>query len=705
MAEELEHEPHAARTRRAWWVFAGFMILTGLILAQAWRLQVRDADDVLSRRNWRLVTTEQVVAPRGQIRDRNGVLLAESVQSHDVYLDVRGLYAQFGEEVSAVRALLATVDGFDVSAFDEWSAAPVDELTRHERVQRQMSPAIWQRLSDSESALGINVFYEEPSFRRFYPEQELAGNLLGFVASDGFTGRAGIEAGMDERLRGHSIEYTVERDMSRKAYLFGDIPDLASATGDAITLTIDSNLQRFVERRLRKATEDFQAREAMAVVSDVETGELLAVGSWPPFNPNHPFDYPDDQIWVSHPLSRAYEPGSTSKIMTFAAALNEGLVTYDEQIDCEGGIIVIDNERVRDTHPEDSIPAWKVLQVSSNIGALKIGMRMSDELHYEYLKRFGFGEAPDVGVQGVGRGILQAPPWIDIKQANMSFGHGFASTLLQTHIGTTVIAAGGNLMAAHLIRSIRRPDGTEEVQRPVVQHRAVSESVARQVTRALEQVVQHEDGTGQQAAIEGVRVAGKTGTANLVNPNGGGYMNEYLSSFSGYLPAENPRFVITVWVLQPDTEIEYYGGKVAAPLFRDIAEECLRLYDADNTTGSPTSLAGAVARYDASQLEQQRAAESVGGAPQAEDSAGAGGRAAATPPEFAADEASATIPDFRGMWVRQALSLAEQYGLSTTVRGTGTVVAQSIAPGESLDGSIHHILLQLDSQERAHEAR
>lgn len=705
MAEELAHEPNAARTRRAWWVFAGFLILAGLILAQAWRLQVRDADEVLSRRNWRLQTNEQIVAPRGQIRDRNGVLLAESVQSHDVYLDVRGLYAQFRDEVSAVRAMLSTVDGFDASAFDAWNVAPLAELTRHERVQRQMSPAMWEWLSAAESELGINVFYEEPSFRRFYPEQELAGNIIGFVASDGFTGRAGIEAGMDERLRGNSIEYSVERDMSRRAYLFGDIPDLASASGDAITLTIDSNLQSFVEQRLRKVTEDFEAKEAMAIVSDVDTGELLAVGSWPPFNPNHPFDHSEDQIWVSHPLSRAYEPGSTAKIVTFAAALNEGLVTYSEPIDCEGGYIIIDNERVRDTHPEEIIPAWKVLQVSSNIGALKIGMRMSDELHFEYLHSFGLGEAPDIGVQGVGRGILQAPPWIDIKQANMAFGHGFASTALQTHMATTVIAAGGELMAAHLIRSIRHPDGTEEQQLPVVQHRAVSRSVADQVTRALEQVVQHEDGTGKAAAIDGVRVAGKTGTANLVNPNGGGYMNEYLASFSGFLPADNPRFAITVWVLHPNTEIDYYGGKVAAPVFRDIGEECLRLYDAEDGAGAPASIADAVARYDVAVRDRQRAVDIENGVEPDERGDDERLVAQAAFEELAADEASNVVPDFRGMWVRPALSLAERYGLATTIRGTGTVVAQSIEPGEPLDGGFDHILLQLGSQEGAHEAR
>jgi cell division protein FtsI (penicillin-binding protein 3) len=682
--------------RRAIIVFTGFALLASAVLYRAWTLQVEEPEKVLSKRDWRLRTHERLVAPRGQIQDRNGHVLAESVQAYNVFLDVRGLYRDFPNEVEPIRALLSTVPGIDSGEFARWDNTDIDSLTRHYRLARQLSPKRWRHLEAAEDELGINVFYSEPVFRRFYPEEELAGNLLGFVASDGVEGRAGVESGMDEVLRGDTVEYVVERDMRRKAYLFGEIPDLNAIAGGGVQLTIDARLQEFVERELESVTEQFEAREAMAIVSDVESGELLAMASWPPFNPNHPFDFPEDRLWVSRPASHAYEPGSTAKVVTFAAALNEGLVGWDDVIDCENGYIEIDGERVGDTHPEEELPAWKVLQVSSNIGSLKIGMRLSDARHYEYLKAFGFGEPTGIDIQGEGAGILEAPPWIDIKQANMAFGHGFAATALQVHTATSTIANDGVRLRPRLVRAVQRSDGSIERRRPVVEERVIRPEVARTVTRALETVVEGEDGTGKEAAIDGVRVAGKTGTANLVDPTSGGYTDEYLSSFSGYLPADDPRYAITVWVLEPNKEIEHYGGRVAAPAFRRIGMKAMELLDAENPDLQPESLAEAVARFDARREEVESAEESGSESPERAAPATDGEGTEVSEPDNAE-----TVPDFRGLWARQAIRRARSRGLHVQFDGTGVVVDQSVPAGDPLDG-VDEIALTLGAEEVAH---
>ena len=629
---------------------AGFVVL----LVRAWFLHVVLAEEHLERGGWRTVSDVRVVTPRGGIYDRRGAPLAESVESRHLVLDVRHLFGTSRDRLAAFEALVAGLDGYDSAQFREWAASPLDELTRNHTLARHLSPEAAADIQREARRIGVISLRAERVYRRIYPAGELAGNLVGFVDRDGVQGRAGVEAGMNQLLSGSEITYQVQRDRSRDPYLFEQLPDFAAARGAGVALTIDGRLQGYVENVLARTVERYNAQEAMAVVSDVRTGELLSIGTWPPFDPRTPFDHPEDRIWVSHALGHAYEPGSTCKIFTFAAALNEGLIEYDTPIDCEGGEVYIDEERVRDTHREDVIPAWKVLQVSSNIGALKMGLAMEDDVHEGYLRAFGFGSAPALGVSGTANGLLVPGPWIDIVQANMSFGHGFSASIVQVNLATATVANDGLRMRPMLVREIQHGDGRVERIEPESIAQVVRPEVARQVTQALEMVVHHEDGTGQRAAIPGQRVAGKTGTANLVDMERGGYLREYLASFTGYFPAEAPRWAITVWVLRPDTSIGFYGGEVAAPVFRRIGEEVLRLYGADDLASQAPSVGAAVQAIDPLPV-----------------------RPAASADTHAID----AVPDLSGLRLREAIARLERRGLDVEVHGAGRVLAQRPAPG------------------------
>lgn len=669
------------RFSRMLFVFAGVALLFAAVLVRGWQLQVADAEQTLERAGWVIETPELLQAPRGAIRDREGVPLAESVRAWNVYLDVRNFFASHRDKQAEMASLLSELPEFDAATFAAFAEQPLDELTRRWPLASNLAPARAERLISDARELGVISLYRELVYPRVYPLGPIAGSLVGFVDNQGVSGRAGLEAGLNEVLEGGEVHYRVQRDRRRDPYLFEQIPDFEAARGADVELTIDTRLQRFAEETLQRHVNRLQAQEAMAVISNVRTGEVLSLATVPSFDPNRPFDHDPEYIWVNHALGHAYEPGSTAKIFTYAAALNEGLLAWDEEIDCEGGLIEIDNEQVRDTHPEELMPAWKVLQVSSNIGALKIGMLLRDEEHERYLRDFGFGEAPQLPVTGATRGILQGAPWIDIHQANISFGHGFASSIFQVNQATATVANDGMRMEPLLVRAITRGDGRRETFGPSERGQVIRPEVARRVTEALEYVVYHEDGTGSQAAIEGVRVAGKTGTANLVDPNGGGYLREYLSSFSGYFPTADPQWAITVWVLRPNRDIAYYGGEVAAPIFSELGAEVLRLHG-DGSERNAATLSEAASAAGAGQVAQVV-------------------RRVRTPSSHEAQLASLQrneMPDLSGMSAREAAALVIEAGRNPRLHGVGRVIAQQPPPGRELDDDASIILILDDER-------
>lgn len=661
---------------RARLIYAIFGCIFVGILGRAWHLQVTTAEQNLERAGWSIETTQVLTGSRGALRDREGLPLAESVQAYTLSLDPRTFFVQRRGQEEELIAILQPFPLFDADAFRALADKPIEDVPRYQIVARHISPAEADQVMRALADLRTNAVRKEPVFRRFYPMGGVAGSVLGFVDREGTAGRAGIESALNAQLEGKSLTYKVVRDARRDPYLLGEAPDLRGVQGTDVHLTLDLRLQRYAEEALQRAADKYRAKEAMAVVTNVRTGEILAMASVPTFNPNTPFEHPEEFIWAPHPVSHAHEPGSTAKILTFAAALNEDVLRYDTLMDCENGSIRIGNKVIRDTHPEGIIPAWKALQVSSNVCSWKMGLALTAEKHRDYLQRFGLGAAPNVPISGATSGILPPLRWIDIQHANISFGHGFSASLLQMHMALSTVANEGRRMKPAIVHTYVHGDGRVERVQPEVEIQAIRPEVAAQVMRALESVVYDEGGTGGRGAIPGVRTAGKTGTARLVDPVKGGYMREYLGSFTGFFPADAPMYAISVWVVHPDTSLGYYGGEVAAPVFKDIGQEVVRLYGPPPSEWSNSVAAAAQSLPDTalSPIERNDL------------------------PRMERVEGRMVLPNVVGARARAAVDVLADDGLDVHAYGTGIVVAQSPEPGTIVEpGAV--VTLQLAAKE------
>lgn len=641
-------------------IYLLFAVFFVLILARAWYLQVTVAEENLQRAGWKTETQARLTAPRGAIWDRHGLPLAESIEAYNLALDPRAFYSQKrGVEHDLIK-ILSRYDSFDADAFLAMADLPLEKVPRYIRIARGVAPRDVEGVKHAVAALGTNAIIVETAYQRYYPLRGVAGAVLGFVDSEGSAGRAGIERGMNEALEGGELIYSVARDAGRDPYLLGELPDVHAIRGATIELTIDARLQRFAEEALQRTVDRYRAQEAMAVVSNVRTGELLAVATVPTFDPNDPFSHPEEFLWASHALSHAIEPGSTAKILTYAAALNEGAVRPDTLIDCEGGMIRVNDRTIRDTKNADVVPAWKAIQISSNVGSWKIAAALGAEKHREYLERFGIGVRPTVPVAGVATGILPSLRWIDIQHANISFGHGFSASILQMHSAIAAVANGGTRMEPQLIRALRYGDGRVEHIAPQIGAQVVRPEVARHVISAMEAVAYDEGGTGSGGVFPGTRIASKTGTARLVDPEKGGYTRQYMGSYTGFFPADDPKYAITVWVVRPDPALGYYGGEIAAPIFRAIGQEVVRLYGQDARHWAP-DLDAAVAALPEGRVEVAKVEER--------------------------DEAllrPRVVPNLVGLRASEAVALLRERKLPVALHGSGRVATQDPAVGEIL---------------------
>ncbi len=656
--------------RRPYLIYALLCTLALAVLARAWYLQVTVAEDNLERAGWKTESTIHVQTPRGGIRDRHGVPLAESVEAYNIAIDPRAFYAQKKGMEHEIVALLSEFKDFDSDAFLAMANLPQDDIPRFMRIVRDASPHQAIAIKKAARDLGTNAIIVRQTYQRFYPMHTVAGAIVGFVDRDGVEGRSGLERGLDASLKGGELVYTVQRDARRDPYLLGELPNEDVVRGVTVTLTLDTRLQRSVEKILAKAVEKYQAQEAMAVVSNVKTGELLAIATVPTIDPNTPFETDEKFLWSSHALSYAYEPGSTAKVLTYAFALNDGVIQPDTIIDCEDGVMEVDDRKIRDTHPEKLIPAWKVLQVSSNIGAWKMAAKMGAAKHHQGLASVGIGSPVELPMKGSTRGILPDVPWIDIRHANIAFGHGFSLSIMQLHLALSAIYNHGLRLKPRLIHSLSYGDGRVERSETKAIGQVLRPEVAAQVLRAMKTVVHDEDGTGHAARIDGVNVAGKTGTARLVDLDHGGYLHEYLGSFSGTFPAEDPRYAITVWIVRPNKEIAYYGSAVAAPVFKQIGQEVIGLYGLGADKWAK-NLDDAYEKIDVPAPQEP-------------------------PQESDADDARITgvVPHMVGQRASVALQWLQDRKLPVELYGTGVVAAQVPEAGERLQSG-RKVVLQL----------
>lgn len=498
---------------------------------------------------------------RGRILDRNGAELASTAEVDSIYCNPRRLV-----DARAAAQALATA----------LRMAPAERKELFRRLsQRRYFAWIKRKVAPEEvqavQALGIPgvAFTREP--RRFYPNRTLAANVMGHSGADGH-GLDGVELAFDKQLRGQTSSVQGVRDALGRELFVEGMGEAAAGAGSDVFLTVDRYLTYVTERAIAEAQARHNAKAVMAVMIDPQTGDILAMGSVPTYNPNDPSGVSESGA-RNRAITDAFEPGSTMKTFTIAAALEAKVVRPDDRFDCMMGKMPVGKYIVHDTHPHGVLTVAEIFKVSSNIGVTKVARRLGRDGLAIALASFGFGRPTGVGLPGERGGLLRAPErWGDIGFANVSFGQGMTATPLQIVSAVGAIAAAGVYHPPRIVARVVGPDGTSSVpvERPA--RTVLSPATARQMIAIMKGVTQP-GGTARAAAIDGYSVAGKTGTAQKVA--GGRYdPNKWVSSFVGFAPADDPRVAIVVMVDEPQGG--HLGGAVAAPIFKEIAEQALR---------------------------------------------------------------------------------------------------------------------------------
>jgi cell division protein FtsI (penicillin-binding protein 3) len=534
-----------------------FLGLLTLGLARAIKLQIVDRQRLLELAEDQYVRRIETPAMRGDIFDRRGVPLAQSAEVDSLWIDPA--LASDLRHASRELARYLHLDAIELHR-------RLQHARRFAWVKRQAKP------DEIRVALGLGIpglaVTKEP--RRFYPQRELAAQLVGMTGADG-AGLEGLELSFNDELSGQTAKLMSLRDAKGRKLLTEVEADQRQRRGASLQLTIDRQIQFVAEKALSRAVDESRAISGMAVVLNPRTGELLAVANFPFFNPNAR-SLAAAEAYRNRASLDAFEPGSTFKAFTVAAALEERTVRASEAIFCENGAWAIGHHTIHDTHPHGWLTPAKILQLSSNIGAAKIAQSLGRERLVAYAARFGFGQPVGLGLPGESKGIVPYPR-ADLALATAAFGQGLTVTAIQLAAAYGAIANGGVLMKPYLVRKLVDPDGLvlfDNAPTPV--RRAISESTARQMISLLEGVVQKE-GTAPRARMEEFRVAGKTGTAQKPDPVARGYSDKRIASFVGIVPAESPRAVILVIIDEPKTDV--FGGLVAAPAFKEIAAAAL----------------------------------------------------------------------------------------------------------------------------------
>jgi cell division protein FtsI (penicillin-binding protein 3) len=504
--------------------------------------------------------------------------------------------------------------------------------------------AVTLRERDAVMRLKVGGVGEVMEARRYYPHGGAAAHVIGLAGVDA-QGLEGIERYYERDLRAVARTLEVDRDALGREIFSEGMEDPEVTRGATVQLTIDVALQDTVERALERGVQAARARGGTAIVLDPISGEVLALANSPAFDPNHRAAAGSLRR-RNRAVTDFYEPGSTFKALLAAAALEQRVVRPDEMIFCENGRFPVGRRVIHDHHSHGWLSVAEVLQVSSNIGAAKIGERLGRTRFHDFLTAFEFGRPTGVDLPGEVGGILRPlEDWSRIALVTTSFGQGVAVTPLQMARAFAAIANGGLLVRPWVgMRAVGADGEVLWEHRPVVIRRVMKRETARMVTAMLERVVE-EGGTGLLARVEGVRVAGKTGTAQKVEAGTGRYGHGRIASFVGFLPAEAPRFVILTLIDEPETST--YGGIVAAPIFQEIAAAAMERLGVPGTRPPEWQEAGA-----------------EGGTPSASTGNDADG-----------------IPSFLGLSMRAALERARSLGWTVQIAGSGYVTSQVPPPG------------------------
>ncbi len=625
-----------------------FLVLLGVAFGRAVQLQVYEQDKLRGLAQDQYVRQIEIPARRGDIFDRRGTPLAQSVEVDSIWVDPSML-----PDVRKASRALAKALKLDAEELQ----ARLLRAKRFAWVKRQ-APS---REVEAVKALGLPGvgFTKEP--KRYYPQRELAAHVVGMVGTDGH-GLEGLERAFEDELSGQNSRLSGFRDAKGRKLLVSGAPDALERQGASVTLTLDRHLQYVSEKALARAVEESRAIAGMAVVLDPKTGEILAIANHPRFNPNTPESEARHSIRNRAALD-TFEPGSTMKSFVVAAALDSGAIKQDDIFFCENGAWAVGRHTIHDTHEYGWLDAQRVLQFSSNICAAKMGQALGRERLVQAYRAFGFGERSGLALPGEGKGSIPYPK-AEVALATQSFGQGLTATAVQMAAAWGALANEGVLMRPYLVSKVVDPDGVVLLEnRPTEVRQTVSAQTARKVLNMLESVVTKE-GTAPKAAMEDYRVAGKTGTAQKADPVARGYSDKRLASFVGVVPAENPRAVILVVVDEPKTDV--YGGIVAAPAFKEIATAAMAHLAVPPSRAVPLPTALPVA---AAPVPKAVPVRTVGADVVTEN------------PE----PGSVRVPDVTGQAGRDAVARLLSAALEPQLMGSGRVVSQTPAAGSLVE--------------------
>lgn len=556
---------------QALWIRVGVVgcLLFALFVGLALRLidlQLGDHSRIRQSYQRKVVFRTQFQGTRGRVLDRNGRVLALDEVRKNIAVDPK--FIERHNDPALVQAALSQFLNVEPALIGTRLADTDRQFAYLEKyVEDYRATELDSYLVENELQKGV-VF--ENVKTRTYPHNNLLSHVIGFQNHEG-VGAAGIEWEMNRFLKGKGGLRVGEKDGRHHEMVSRRKMQIDPERGADVTLTVDQYLQYGVEEALEKAMSIYNAQGAWAVVMDSRTGAVLALASKPDFNLNE-FYAAKPESMRNQALGATYEPGSIMKPIIFAAALNEGLVSPDEMIDCENGTWFYNRRPIRDYHAYAELTAADVLKKSSNIGTAKIGLRLNEALFYSYIEKFGFGRKTGIELPGEENGISHSPRnWDSLTQSRISFGHAITVTALQMAAAINVIANDGFLVQPYIVSEVRDNSGYLLYQRkPDPRSERVLRPEIAQKMRGLMARITEDGGTGRRARFDDYVVAGKTGTAEKIMPGGGYSKDQNIASFVGFFPAENPALTIVVSVDAPQGE-KRTGGSVAAPVFADIA--------------------------------------------------------------------------------------------------------------------------------------
>lgn len=656
---------------------AGFVLFwMSAVFGRVAYLQLFRHSEYLTRAARQQRHTIDIYPKRGIIFDRNMHPLAMSVPVQSAF----AVPGEMKDRAMAARLLSGVLE------------MPADEI--REKLDSG-SPFVWVKRklppakSEAVESLNLKGVYLQEENQRYYPKRELGAHVLGFVDVDE-RGLGGIEHEYDNLIRGKEEKVVVMADAHQRWF---DGGEAQRDHGVNVVLTIDEKIQYIAERELAAAIEKTHAPAGTAIVQDPNSGAILALANWPKFNPNAATDVPTE-MRMNRAISAIYEPGSTFKLITLAAAFDQNLIREDEVFNCENGAVTVAGHLIHDHKKYGMLTVADILANSSDVGAIKIALRLGSPKFYDYIRAFGFGTPTGIDLPGESRGLLnRLDHWGSYSIASVSMGQEVGVTPLQMITAVSSIANGGLLYKPHIVQEMRRGDSLLPLEGPSAltePKRVIRPETAATIRNLMEGVIQH--GTGPKARLDGWTAAGKTGTAQKIDPATGKYSrSSVIASFTGFAPINNPAVTILVSVDSPGG-YPHGGGEVAAPVFKRIAEQILPYLDVPQDKPMNPQLMQAAYRKNAetedgslddlSEIDFNAPPEVREDTPQLK--AARPKMPSSTEALMSADEGGMELPDFSGKSMRDVIEACMRLGLDPVLVGTNVAIQQSPAPGSKV---------------------